>query len=117
METQSAYSSTSDSQSLYALIIGIIGLLIPAVLVGFLAYYNARNANQAAVLWKASEITAVAGLFTSIVGTLVGAFLGVQVGAAGKQLTVQVANQAIKNSEELKLEIQRLKEELNSQKS
>ncbi|OGX91299.1 hypothetical protein BEN49_20325 [Hymenobacter coccineus] len=38
------------------------------------------EANQ----WKASELVSLAGLFTGIVGTLVGAFLGVQVGAQGK---------------------------------
>ncbi|WP_070725395.1 hypothetical protein [Hymenobacter lapidarius] len=118
MEEQSAYrsASASDGRTLYALIIGIIGLLIPAVLIGFLAHYNARNTGHPAVLWRASEITAVAGLFTSIVGTLVGAFLGVQVGAAGKDFVEKTASQAIQNAEELKREVQKLREELASNK-
>jgi uncharacterized protein YacL len=33
---------------------------------------------------QANEITAVVGLFTSILGTLVGAFFGLQIGAADK---------------------------------
>jgi|GEM_PF-5198864 len=112
METQPNYTSASDSRNLYALIISIIGLLIPAMLIVFLVHYNAKNIGQAAVLWQASEITAVAGLFTSIVGTLVGAFLGVQVGAAGKKFAEEAARQAIRHAEELRKEVQQMRVDL-----
>ncbi len=75
----------TDSRSVYALIVAVIGLAIPAVLIGLLAHYNVVHNETEKLLWEPSEITSVAGLFTSIVGTLVGAFLGVQVGSAGKE--------------------------------
>ena len=43
METQPNYTSASDSRNLHALIISIIGLLIPAMLIVFLVHYNAKN--------------------------------------------------------------------------
>jgi len=64
----------TDSRVLYALVIAIVGLFIPAGLAVFLVL------NQ----WKANDVATIIGVFTSIVGTLVGAFLGVQVGSAGK---------------------------------
>lgn len=47
--------------------------------------------------WKtASDITSVVGLFTSVLGTLVGAFFGLQIGAAGKTEADERANDAQK---------------------
>jgi hypothetical protein len=68
-----------------ALIVAVIGLLIPAALVIFLVLRG----------WKSDEISGIIGLFTGIVGTLVGAFLGVQVGAAGKEKAEKLANRAL----------------------
>ena len=68
-----------------ALIVAVMGLLIPAALVVFLV----QNA------WKPNEISSIIGLFTGVVGTLVGAFLGVQVGAAGKAKAENLANRAL----------------------
>jgi len=68
-----------------ALIVAVVGLLIPAVLVVFLVYND----------WKSNEVSTIVGLFTSVVGTLVGAFLGVQVGAAGKAKAENIANRAL----------------------
>lgn len=67
-----------DLRTLAALLVALVGLLIPAVLVVWLGRGKAPA-------WTASELTSLAGLFTGIVGTLVGAFLGVQVAAAGAQ--------------------------------
>ncbi|TEU00532.1 MAG: hypothetical protein E3J23_02360 [Candidatus Stahlbacteria bacterium] len=40
----------------------------------------------AIVKWsEASDVTAVVGAFTGLVGTVVGAFFGVQIGSAGKE--------------------------------
>ena len=69
-----------------ALIVAVVGLVIPAVLAGWLALREG---------WKPSDVTALAGLFTGVVGTLVGAFLGVQVGAAGKERAEQLAQRAL----------------------
>lgn len=35
--------------------------------------------------WTSDDVTSVAGLLTSLLGTIVGAFFGLQIGAAGKQ--------------------------------
>ena len=45
--------------------------------------------------WNASDVSSIVGVFISIVGTLVGAFLGVQVGAAGKDKAQNLANRAL----------------------
>jgi len=55
--------------------LAILGLALAAILVIVLV----------AAGWKtSSDIVAIVGLFTSVLGTLVGAFFGVQVGAADK---------------------------------
>ena len=82
----SANSSSDDLRYGAALIVAVIGLLIPAVLVYALSPKDG---------WTAKDIAAIVGLFTSVVGTLVGAFLGVQVGSAGKQKAEQLANRAL----------------------
>ena len=64
----------SETRVTAALIVAIVGLLIPAVLVGVLKTGD----------WTPDQVVAVAGLFTAVVGTLVGAFLGVQVAASAK---------------------------------
>jgi hypothetical protein len=75
-----------------ALVVAIIGLLIPAILVVFLVLNN----------WKANDVGTVVAVFTGIVGTLVGSFLGVKVGSAGKEIeraradkTQDLANRAL----------------------
>jgi hypothetical protein len=68
-----------------ALIVAVVGLLIPAALVIFLVLND----------WKSNEVSSIVGLFISVVGTLVGAFLGVQVGAAGKAKAENIANRAL----------------------
>ena len=68
-----------------ALVVAVIGLLLPALLVVFLVIYG----------WKADEISTVVGLFTGLVGTLVGAFLGVQVGSSGRQTALDLAQRAL----------------------
>lgn len=35
--------------------------------------------------WTSHDVTSVVGLLTSLLGTIVGAFFGLQIGAAGKQ--------------------------------
>jgi len=50
---------------------------------------------------KGSEITAVVGLFTSVLGTLVGAFFGLQIGSAGKEKAEERADSAQKKANAL----------------
>jgi len=51
--------------------------------------------------WAPTDIVAVVGLFTSVVGTLVGAFFGVQVGSSGREQAEQRASKAEKKANEL----------------
>ncbi|MDZ4782937.1 MAG: hypothetical protein SGJ19_22030 [Planctomycetia bacterium] len=57
-----------------ALIVAVVGLLVPAAIVIVCAVVG----------WPANDIATIVGLFTSVAGTLVGAILGAQIGAAGK---------------------------------
>lgn len=61
----------------YAFWLAVIGLLLAAVLAVFLV----SRADMQNV--KSTDIVAIVGLFTSVLGTLVGAFFGLQIGAAG----------------------------------
>ncbi len=52
--------------------------------------------------WKASsDIVAVVGLFTSVLGTLVGAFFGLQIGSAGTAKAEDRADNAQKKADAL----------------
>ncbi len=70
--------------------LAIIGLFIAALLVLILLAFGFKESN---------DIVAIVGLFTSVLGTLVGAFFGLQIGAAGKEQTEQRASKAEQKSE------------------
>jgi hypothetical protein len=70
--------------------LAIFGLFIAAVLVLVLLAFGFKEAN---------DIVAIVGLFTSVLGTLVGAFFGLQIGSAGKEQSDQRANKAELKSE------------------
>jgi hypothetical protein len=75
----------------YAFWLAVFGLGVAALLVVFLVFEG----------WKtASDVVAVVGLFTSVLGTLVGAFFGLQVGTAGREKDQQAATEAHKNARE-----------------
>jgi hypothetical protein len=75
-----------------AFYLSIIGLGLAAVLVVALLIAG----------WKAaSDITAVVGLFTSVLGTLVGAFFGLQIGSADKAKAEERADNAQKKADVL----------------
>ena len=59
-----------------ALLVTFLGFIVIAIL-GYLLPAKDR--------WKASEVMALVGSHTTVLGTIVGAFLGVQAGSAGKQ--------------------------------
>lgn len=69
-----------------ALWIVILGLIVIALLVYFLPVGDG---------WKASDVTTLVGALTTFLGTVVGAFLGVQVGSAGKEKAEDIANRAL----------------------
>jgi uncharacterized protein YacL len=75
-----------DTRVSSALLVAVIGLIVPAVLAWALTTREG---------WTASDVTALVSVFTTVVGTLVGAFLGVQVGSAGKQKAENLANRAL----------------------
>jgi hypothetical protein len=70
--------------------LAIVGLTIAALLVLVLLLFDFKESN---------DIVAIVGLFTSVLGTLVGAFFGLQIGAAGKEQTEQRATKAEQKSE------------------
>lgn len=72
--------------------LSVYGLGLAALLVVILALKG----------WeKASDITAVVGLFTSVLGTLVGTFFGVQIGSADKAKAEERASNSEKRAEAL----------------
>lgn len=72
--------------------LSIFGLSLVAVLVIVLLAFGLR---------ASSEIVAIVGLFTSVLGTLVGAFFGLQIGSAGKEKTQEQADSASKKASAL----------------
>jgi uncharacterized membrane protein len=79
-------SSADDLRYGGALIVVILGLTVIAVL----SYYLPVKEG-----WKSSDVIALVGTLTTFLGTVVGAFLGVQVGSAGKQKAENLANRAL----------------------
>jgi purine-cytosine permease-like protein len=69
-----------------AFLIVIAGLAIFALLAYFLPVAEG---------WKASEVDTLVGTLTTFLGTAIGAFLGVQVGAAGKEQSDTLAKEAL----------------------
>ncbi|OON68212.1 hypothetical protein [Hymenobacter sp. CRA2] len=65
---------TADVRVGSALWITVLGLLITAALAVYLVAQGK----------PVTDVVALVGVFTSLIGTLVGAFLGIQVGAQGK---------------------------------
>ena len=84
--------SNSDVRVGFAFWITLLGMVIA----GGLAVYLVQ------AKWPVADVVALVGVFTSLIGTLVGAFLGVQVGAAGKaeaEASRQHAEQATSKAE------------------
>jgi uncharacterized membrane protein len=78
--------SSDDLRYGGALIVILVGLAVIALLSYFLPVKES---------WKAADVIALVGTLTTFLGTVVGAFLGVQVGAAGKQKAENLANRAL----------------------
>jgi hypothetical protein len=69
-----------------ALIITVLGLVVIALLAYGLPVKEG---------WTASGVTALVGAITTFLGTVVGAFLGVQVGASGREKAEDLARKAL----------------------
>ena len=69
----------------YAFWLAVLGLAIAAVLVVFLVFQGK---------YESKDVLAVVGLFTSVLGTLVGAFFGLQVGSSGRESAQEAARDA-----------------------
>ena len=72
----------------FAFTLSIIGLLLAAMLAFFLVIMGHP------IVTNSNEVAMIVGLFTSMTGTLVGAFFGLQIGAAGAELERQSRLQA-----------------------
>jgi hypothetical protein len=82
----------------YAFALSIIGLLLAAGLAFFLVWWAGTKVDTS------SEVVAIVGVFTSVTGALVGAFIGLQIGAAGAELERRSrlkAEESRHNAEEL----------------
>jgi hypothetical protein len=83
--TPTSQDATEQMRIRYAFWLAVFGLGVAALLVMFLVWHG----------WTtASDVVAVVGLFTSVLGTLVGAFFSLQVGAAGREKEQQATREA-----------------------
>jgi hypothetical protein len=74
--------------------LAVFGLTLSAVLAVVLLYHDSMSA---------AEITAIVGLFTSVLGTLVGAFFGLQIGSADKAKAEDRADAAQEKADKLQM--------------
>jgi hypothetical protein len=72
--------------------LAVFGLTLSAVLAVVLLFHDSMSA---------AEITALVGLFTSVLGTLVGAFFGLQIGSADKAKAEERADAAQEKADKL----------------
>jgi uncharacterized membrane protein len=68
-----------------AFYLAVIGLSLAALIVVVLLFAGFK---------ESKDITSIVGLFTSVLGTLVGAFFGLQIGSAGKEKAEERADKA-----------------------
>ena len=90
--------ATERSRIRHAFWLSISGLVLAAMLTVFLVCFTKIK------LEKSAEVVAIVGLFTSVTGTLVGAFFGLQIGQAGaehERRNRQIAEQSRQRAEEV----------------
>lgn len=75
--------------------LSLLGLFLASLLVVFLVLMGEFKAKTA------GDITSVVGLFTTTLGTLVGAFFGLQIGSSGKEAAEKRADDSQKKAEAL----------------
>ena len=82
MLKDSIADKSTDNERLrihHAFWLSIFGLALAALLAVFLVAWTGTK------VATSSEVVAIVGLFTSVTGTLVGAFFGLQIGAVGAE--------------------------------
>ena len=70
-----------------ALLVILLGMMV----IAFLAYALPVGPG----MWAPSDVMALVGALTTFLGTVIGAFLGVQVGAAGRDKAERLASRAL----------------------
>ena len=70
-----------------ALVVILLGMIVIAVLALMLPVGPGK--------WEPSDVIALVGALTTFLGTVIGAFLGVQVGAANRDKAERLANRAL----------------------
>ena len=87
-----------ERRSCHAFWLSIVGLALAAVLTFFLVHIAKAKVEDS------TDVVAIVGLFTSVTGTLVGAFFGLQIGQAGaehERRNRQIAEQSRQRAEEV----------------
>jgi len=90
--------ATERSRIRHAFWLSIVGLALAAVLTFFLVHIAKAKVEDS------TDVVAIVGLFTSVTGTLVGAFFGLQIGQAGaehERRNRQIAEQSRQRAEEV----------------
>ncbi len=80
-------TSTNELRIGGALLVILLGLGVIAFLVNSLEVGEGK--------WQPSDVIALVGALTTFLGTVIGAFLGVQVGAAGRENAERLASRAL----------------------
>jgi hypothetical protein len=78
------FTGDTDNERLrihHAFWLSIFGMALAAALTVFLVVVSSKHMK----IDESAEVVAIVGLFTSVTGTLVGAFFGLQIGAAGAE--------------------------------
>ena len=69
----------------------LLAVIIGLVVIAFLAY----SLPVAQDKWQPSDVIALVGALTTFLGTVIGSFLGVQAGAAGRDKAERLASRAL----------------------
>lgn len=94
MGDDSNFKSSIDTERLrvrHAFLLSVFGLGLAAGLTVFLVMATKTKVETS------SEVVAIVGLFTSVTGTLVGAFFGMHIGAAGAEHERRIRQSAEEN--------------------
>jgi hypothetical protein len=84
-------SKIDNNRLRYAYLIALVGILVSAIIALYLVTLG----------WKSSsDIVAIVGLFTSVTGTIVGAFFGMQIGSAGKEAEREISSDILAKERE-----------------
>ena len=69
----------------------LLAVLVGLMVIAFLAYSLPIGPDK----WQPSDVIALVGALTTFLGTVIGSFLGVQAGAAGRDKAERLASRAL----------------------